>query len=302
MISWGLCCCFAAEPIMFRRSTATAMKKFDRVEQLQRLSVLVLCNATSLLTAIQACVRLQIGAFRINSELFPLATHPQVGYTVDELPAAAAIRAILAEARSYAMAHQLRLSFHPDQFVVLNSLRPEVVASSVEELLHQNRMAELCGASEINLHGGGAYGDKTAALLRLRATIETLPDAVRSRLTLENDDRSFTVDDLWPVCQDLRVPLVYDVHHHRINPDRFTIAEASDMAAQTWEGRHCLPHMHLSSPALAWTQPGNHRSHADYIDPQDFPECWNHLDLVVDVEAKAKELAVLRLRRDLTGQ
>ncbi len=298
MITWGLCCCFAAEPIKFRRSTATAMAKFARAEQLQRLSALVLSNANSLLTALQACVRLQIGAFRINSELFPLATHPQVGYDLDELPAAEAIKAALIRARTYAAERQLRLSFHPDQFVVLNSPRPEVAASSVAELLHQNRMAEWCGATEINLHGGGVYGDKATALQRLRKNIAALPEAVRGRLTLENDDCSFTVTDLEPVCREMQLPLVYDVHHHRVNPDGLSIAAASALAAQTWEHRGCLPHLHLSSPVLAWTATGNHRPHADYIDSRDIPECWANCDLVVDVEAKAKELAIRKLLQE----
>lgn len=299
MITWGLCCCFVAEPILFRRSTATAMAKLDRVAQRQRLSGLVRANAASLLAAVEACARLQIGAFRINSELFPLATHPQVGYCLEDLPEASAIEAALAAVRALAAARRLRLSFHPDQFVVLNSPRPEVVASSVAELLHQNRMAELCGATEINLHGGGVYGDKGAALQRLRTMVASLPDTVRGRLTLENDDRSFTVADLWPVCADLGIPLVYDVHHHRVNPDGLPLETASAMAAETWTARGSLPHVHLSSPALPWSTPGDHRPHADYIDPPDFPSCWHQRDLVVDVEAKAKELALLRLQHNL---
>jgi len=295
MIIWGLCCCFAAEPIKFRRSTATVMVKFARAEQLQRLSALVLSNTGSLMAALQACVRLQIGAFRINSELFPLATHPQAGYDLDELPAAEAIKAALARARTYAVERRLRLSFHPDQFVVLNSPHPEVLASSVTELMHQHRMAEYCGATEINLHGGGVYGDKKAALQRLRQNIDALPEAVRGCLTLENDDRLFTVTDLEPVCREMQLPLVYDVHHHRVNPDGLSIAAASALAAQTWELRGGLPHVHLSSPVLAWTATGNHRPHADYIDSRDIPECWASCDLVVDVEAKAKELAICKL-------
>ncbi|NLF93164.1 MAG: UV DNA damage repair endonuclease UvsE [Oligosphaeraceae bacterium] len=298
MITWGLCCCFAAEPIAFRRSTAAAMAKYSRPEQLQRLSRLVLANAGSLLLALQTCVRLRIGAFRINSELFPLATHPQAGYDLSELPDAAAIISALEQVHTYSAGQNIRLSFHPDQFVVLNSPRPEVVDSSLTELLHQNAMARYCGAAEINLHGGGAYGDKTAALQRLRQRLEGLPGDVRARLTLENDDHTFTVADLEPLCLDLQVPLVYDVHHHRVNPDGLSIAQATALAMRTWEGRGCSPHLHLSSPAQPWAMPGNHRPHADYIDPEDIPECWQGLAAVIDVEAKAKELAILRLRQD----
>ena len=172
-------------------------------------------------------------------------------------------------------------------------------ANSRAELEHQFLLAELCGATEINLHAGGVYGDKVAALDRLRREIDTLPEPLRQKLTLENDDRSYTPAELLPLCRELGIPFTYDVHHHRVNPDHLTIEEATRAAAETWRGRKIPPHVHLSSPQLPWSTPGDHRPHAGWIDPADFPECWRDMDLTVDVEAKEKENAIAALRSAL---
>lgn len=143
----------------------------------------------------------------------------------------------------------------------------------------------------INIHGGGAYGDKATALAALKEEIERLPEKVRVRLTLENDDRVFTPSDLLPVCQATGIPLVYDVHHHRCCPDDLSVNEATEQALATWNRE---PLFHLSSPVNGWSGPHPERHH-DEIDPRDFPRCWMNLAITIDVEAKAKEVAVLNL-------
>ena len=163
------------------------------------------------------------------------------------------------------------------------------------DLIYQAEVAEWVNADVINIHGGGAYGDKSTSMQRLRKRIEQLPEAVRSRLTLENDDRVYTPKDLLPVCRDMGIPLVYDVHHHRCLPDGSSIEATTELALGTWNRE---PLFHLSSPKNGWIS-GNPGHHHDYINSDDFPSCWKHLDITVEVEAKAKELAVLKLMQDL---
>jgi UV DNA damage endonuclease len=192
----------------------------------------------------------------------------------------------------------IRLSFHPDQFVSISSLRDDVVRKSVAELEYQGLLAEMIGADVINIHAGGRQGGKDAALQRLTENFSLLSERVRTRFTLENDDVTFSVEDLLPVCDRLGIPLVYDVHHHRCNPDGLSLKDATLRALATWQRCGREPLFHLSSPRGGWGT-GNPRLHADYIDPADFPDCWRGLDITVDVEAKAKELAVTRLVADL---
>jgi UV DNA damage endonuclease len=162
----------------------------------------------------------------------------------------------------------------------------------------QARVAELVGADVLTLHGGGAAGGIPAALERLERGIERLPSAARTRLALENDDRSFSPEMLLPLCERLGVPLVYDVHHHRCNPDALDVDDATRRAAATWGTRE--PYFHISSPR-AGSDGGDLRPHADYVNPDDVPALWRTMRLTVDVEAKAKERAVIALRDSLNA-
>lgn len=299
MIRLGLCCQFAAEPIAFRRATAAGLRGLSRPDRLARLAAVCRHNAEALAAALEYCGCHGMGAFRINSQILPLRTHPEVGYEVNDLPGADAIREGFAACARQARRWGLRLSFHPDQFVVLSAPDPGVRDRSVEELLYQAEVAEWLGAEVINIHAGGGYGDKPAALARLRTAIAGLPAALHSRLTLENDDRVYTPADLIPVCRDVGVPFVYDVHHHRCLGDDLSIAVATAAAQSTWGGRE--PLFHLSSPKGGWDGSAV-TQHDDYVEPRDFPVEWQGLTLTVDVEAKAKELAVLRLREALHGR
>lgn len=294
----GLCCQFTQAPIKFRTTTATVMLRLPKRERLDRLAELCRLNAEALLASLQFCADHSIGAFRINSQILPVKTHPTAGYDVSELPSGAEIVSRFRECGRFARANDLRLSFHPDQFVVLNSPNPKTLAHSLAELAYQAEVAEWVGADTVNIHGGGAYGDKAGALRTLRENIERLPAPVRSRLTLENDDKVYTPADLLPVCADTGVPLVYDAHHHRCLLDGLTVAEATKRARATWKTE---PLFHISSPLEGWDGPKPERHH-DYINAADFPKDWLGWPLTVEVEAKAKELAVAKLIAELAWE
>ena len=295
MIRFGLCCIFRREPIKFRRTTATLLKQRPRKERVHYLRDICMDNARALEKALVFCRDHGIGAFRINSQILPLKTHPEVGYGIEDLPDHHEIEAAYRACGRFCREHDIRTSFHPDQFIVLSSPDPGVVRRSIADLVYHAEVAEWVRADVINIHGGGGYGDKPAALERLETVIEALPESVRSRLTLENDDRTYTPRDLLPVCRAMGIPLVYDVHHHRCLPDGMKTAEATEAALETWQRE---PLFHVSSPLEGW-QAANPRPHHDYLDPSDFPDEWKRLSITVEVEAKAKELAVMRLMKDL---
>ena len=295
MIRWGLCCIFREAPIKFRRTTARYSATLSSAKRALHLSNICLHNANSLLEALKFCKRNGINSFRINSQILPLKTHPQLGYAIDALPQAAEILNAFKECKTYCDQHNLRTSFHPDQFILLSSPNPEVTRRSISDLRYQAEVAGWVGADVINIHAGGAYGNKDDALKRLVRRIRGLPLNVRRRLTLENDDRLYTPRDLLPVCQKLGIPFVYDLHHHRCLPDGRNVAETTQQALKTWNRE---PLFHISSPLNNW-QDGNPRNHHDYINPEDFPDDWLDLDITIEVEAKAKELAVLKLMSEI---
>jgi UV DNA damage endonuclease len=295
-LRFGLCCQFLDQPVRFRTATHRYVSGLSRGAGRRYLGGIARDNADALVKAVETCHALGIGAFRINSQFLPLCTHPRSGYTLREIDSAGEIRGRLEAARVTAAHLDVRLSFHPDQFVVLNSESGDVVASSIRELDAQAELAEAVGADTIVLHAGSLKGGVSAALARLERGVRRLGDSARARLALENDDRLFTPSDLLPLCTRLGLPLVYDVHHHRCHPDGLSVEEATNRAAATWRERE--PWVHLSSPRDGW-KAANPRPHADRINPADFPDPWRGRAMTLDVEAKDKERAVLALKRAL---
>ncbi len=290
----GLCCIFHNEPIRFQTRQARYIMPLGRSEQLRAIAASIRHNLDSLQAALRFCQAHDIGSFRLSSRFLPLKTHPGVAYDLADLPAAGAIFDQFAACRQYCREHDLRTTFHPDQFTLLSSPRRDVTSNSVAELLYHNEMATLLGADVIMIHGGGSYGDKAGALTRLEQVVADLPEDLRRRLALENDDRSYTPEDLLPLCRRTGIPLVYDVHHHRCNPDRLSEQQATVEALATWDRE---PLLHLSSPREGWAA-RDRRSHHDFIEIADFPECWHGLEVTIELEAKAKEVAVARFREE----
>ena len=287
-IRWGLCCQFIDAPIKFRTATHRYVSSLKKRDGRAYLTQIARDNAAALGLAVEECSRLGIGAFRVNSAILPLSTHPVSGYRLEEIDPQGIARDGFLRAGRRARELDIRLSFHPDQFVVLSSERADVVAFGQREIEYQNGVAELIGADTIVVHGGSGAGGPAAALERLARGIDGLSDSARSRLALENDDSRFSPELLLPVCRKLGLPLVYDVHHHRCLPDGLSISEATQRMRESWGNRE--PFAHLSSPRDGW-QARDRKPHADFIDPADVPVEWTGR-MTVDVEAKQKDRAI----------
>lgn len=296
MPRFGLCCMFKEQPIKFRTTTATSIGKMDRSKALEKIDNLCMQNAESLMLALQFCNQNGIGSFRVNSQILPIKTHPEYGYAIKDLPNGNVIVNQFIKCGEFAKQNDIRTCFHPDQFVVLNSPKEDVVKASIRELEYQAEVSEWINADVINIHGGGVYGNKTEALKDFIQNFKSLSQSVKDRLTIENDDKSYTPEDLLPVCHKINIPLVYDVHHHRCNKDIYSLKEATEKAKETWNRE---PLFHISSPIDGW-QGRKPERHHDFIDFKDFPECWNVSNLTVEIEAKAKEIAVLQIRKQLS--
>ena len=293
---WGLCCQFLEAPIKFRTATHRYVSSLEKRDARAYLGQIARDNAESLVQAVDECHRLGIGAFRVNSAILPLSTHPDSGYRLEQIDAQGNARDGFLRAGTRARELDIRLSFHPDQFVVLNSERADVVAFGQREIEYQNGVAELIGADTIVVHGGSGAGGPAVALERLARGIDGLSDSARSRLALENDDCRFAPAMLRPVCDTLGLPLVYDVHHHRCLPDGLSVAEATQLMMKSWGDRE--PYAHLSSPRDGWDV-RDRKPHAGFIDPADLPAEWAGLRMTVDVEAKEKDRAIRALMADL---
>jgi UV DNA damage endonuclease len=144
---------------------------------------------------------------RLSSEMFPFASHPEYGYSLEYCAAE------LAAAGALANKYGHRLTTHPGQFTQLGSPKPGVVTNAVRDLRYHCEMLDRMGMgkdSVMIIHGGGMYGDKTAALARIRESFTTLlPQNVKDRLVLENDEMCYSAEDLLPLCEELQIPLVF---------------------------------------------------------------------------------------------
>jgi UV DNA damage endonuclease len=252
-----------------------------------------------------------ISMYRISSDFVPYATHPDMPQFHGQLEEHADE---LARQGRRAAELDLRLSLHPSQYIVLNAADDEVARKSMLDLDVQARLLDAFGQGPeavVVLHVGGVYGDREASLERFAANFARLSEPARRRLVVENDEFSFTVEECLWLHERIRVPVVFDHQHHRLNPGSLAAAEAARAALATWPDG-VMPKIHFSSPRLdgrevkrgktARLEAPLLRQHADYVDPWTFADLLDELsDLAFDVmvEAKAKDLAVLKLRADL---
>jgi UV DNA damage endonuclease len=264
--------------------------------------------------------RHDIRMYRMATALAPYASHPELTAFHGQVEECAAE---LAEVGAVARELDVRLSTHPGQYTVLNSESDEVRRAAVAELEVQAALLDSMGLGPeavVVLHVGGAAGGHAAASDRFLAGFEQLGDRARARLVLENDDRVFGLTDALAVAERAGVPVVFDVHHHHCrDPEGLDDRVALELALATWpEG--VTPKVHFSSPRLDVGERRRRvgrrvertpvlpdlRLHADLIDPIAFEQFVRYtaagLDFDVMLEAKAKDLALLRLREQLTAR
>ncbi len=259
-----------------------------------------------------------ISMYRMSSDMAPYATHPQM----PQFHAMVRESAVdLAHVGKLARALDIRLSFHPSQFIVLNSENEELTRKSMWDLDSQAEMLDRmeCGPeARLVIHVGGAYGDRESGCARWIATWKRLSEPVRRRLVLENDDIRYSAADVLRIHEATGVALVFDYQHFWcFNPEKLEMMPTLERMLRTWEPG-VRPKLHYSCARTELReikrknrktkkietvlQPPIWTGHADYNNPFEtipFLRSIAHLDADVMLEAKAKDLALLRLRNDI---
>jgi UV DNA damage endonuclease len=256
--------------------------------------------------------RNDIRMYRVATALAPYASHPELPQFHDQVAECAEELAAVGDA---VRERDIRLSSHPGQYTVLNSENPGVRSAAAAELEVQAALFDAMGLDDeavVVLHVGGAAGGKAAACDRFLAGFEQLSDAARSRLVIENDDRSFGIGDVVTLAARAGLRVVWDVlHHHCNDPDGISDRKALAAALETWPAG-VRPKIHYSSPRLEVGERNGRlvlpqlRAHADLVDPIGFERFMRDVggerDFDVMLEAKAKDLALLRLRDQLAAR
>jgi len=272
----------------------TMIKRTFQSKGLDYASELTLANCRDLDKIIDWNILNGYNFFRITSNLAPWKSE----YKWDDLKDMDEIRQHLHSAGLKAKTHDLRITSHPGPFNVLTSPHPHVVDNCVNDLTSHGEVFDMLGLSrtphnKINIHIGGAYGDKESAMKRFCTNFSRLPDSVKTRLTVENDDRAsmYSVKDLYyGVYQRIGIPIVFDYHHHKFCDGGFSEQEALELAISTWP-ESITPATHYSESRRDEQGDDTIRvqAHSDYIYDK-INTYGNTIDIMV--EAKRKELAV----------
>jgi UV DNA damage endonuclease len=253
--------------------------------------------------------------YRISSDIAPYITHPDLPNFHNQIDEC---HDDLAQLGAKARRIDIRLSMHPSQYIVLNAVEERVARAAIADFTYHAEFLDAldCGPeAKIVTHVGGVYGDRAAAAARFVDRYRTLPDPVRARLVLENDDVSWGVPDILAIHSETGIPLVFDILHHRVNnPGDLGEVEACSACLATWPAG-VIPKIHYSTQRtssrevsrkdratgarVTVRQPPKPGQHDDWIDPSDFLWFMGAMgDARFDVmlEAKRKDEAVLRLR------
>ena len=281
-----------------KAATVKTIEKIDdpegRINRLRRISRENLAITLRILRYNRAH---QIHLYRFTSKTIPLPTHPIAAgwdYRTE-------LAAELAEIGEYIRTNSMRVSAHPDHYTLLNSPKSDVLAAALLDLDYHVSMLEGMGLPpepQLVIHVGGLYKNKDLSLQRFLEEFEKLPDRLRLRLLLENDDKVYDARDILDLSVKTGQPMVLDIHHHACTNHGESIADLWEGVVKTWGDRR--PKIHVSSSKSL----KDCRSHADFINIDDFlpflktaKEIGQDFDVMV--EAKQKDLAMFQLLDDL---
>jgi len=285
----GLVCITNSGEVRYKTVTRKRLLSFDEATQAEMLRNLYRENIGRLKKAVEFCLANNINLYRMTSALFPFS---------DEAAGAAILKEYaedLAEIGTNALEKGLRLVLHPDQFVVLSSDSESVVENSIKILKMHAKTMDLLKQPRSEWAAMPIHGGKSDRADRMVENIGKLPEEIRSRIVLENDEYAYSSDEILDICRRARVPMVFDAHHHicRENLEDYnneSIENAFWAARKTWANPD-LQMVHISNGREKFGD----RAHSDLIFTM--PEVFRFAPWI-EIEAKHKEIAIIKLQNE----
>lgn len=236
--------------------------------------------------------------FRISSDLIPFAAHEICDFDWPAYfkPQFQALGKLIKQAN-------MRISMHPDQFVLINALKPEIIVRSISELEYHATildLLELDHTAKIQIHVGGAYGDKLSAMQRFITNYHKLSAKIKARLVIEHDDRLFSLQDCLAIHAQTKIPILFDFLHHTCLNNQETIREAVILASNTWQATDGILMTDYSSQAPR----ARLGKHSETLDPLDFAKiltATQGLDFDIMLEIKDKERSAIKALKILNS-
>lgn len=272
----------------------------DAKTRLHRLRKITKNNLDNTLRILRYNKALNISVYRFTSKLVPLATHPLTDnwdYTED-------FNEEFTQIGEFVRENDFRVSAHPDHYTLINASSQKIVEDSIRDLDYHVKLYEAMGLDDYKyklvMHIGGVYKNKELSIERFKESFQKLPDRIKRRLILENDDKAYTAKDVLEICRDLKVPMVLDVHHHNCVNNGEALEDMLEDIFKTWSGEYFPPKIHFSSPKSI----KEFRSHADNIEPGEFEKFLKmarkvNMDFDVMLEAKNKDNALFNLSKEI---
>lgn len=272
----------------------TMVKKTFNQKGLDYVSELALLNAKDIIKILEWNRMNGIKFFRLSSALIPWGDQLDLTQLKDYKE----IKSELKKAGEFAKFHNIRITSHPGPFNVLVSPSESVVEKTIADLELHGKVFDMMGLSKtpynkINIHCNGVYGDKKSAMDRFIKNFQRLSKSVQKRLTIENDDKAsmYSVKDLMYIHNAIKIPIVFDYHHHTFCTGDLSEQQALQLATTTWpEG--ITPVVHYSESKALHENNAKEKPQAHSLYINSLPDTYG-LDVDIMVEAKAKELAIL---------
>mgnify|MGYP003322007351 FL=1 len=232
------------------------------------------------------------GFFRVSSDLIPFASHSIMNFDWSERfkDHFEIIGNIITE-------NNFRISFHPGQFVLINSPKIDIFEATVRELEYHVKMLDLMNldtTAKIQIHVGGVYGDMEAAKSRFIDRYHSLNQKIKNHLVIENDEKSFSLQDCLDIHSETSIPIIFDNLHHEVKNNGETLTEAMQLVQPTWTIKDGVPMVDYSSQQ----ENSVAGKHCDTIDLTHFEgylsDIINQFDVDIMFEIKDKELSALQ--------
>ena len=273
----------------------------DREAGIRKLERIAMANLQNCLRLLKHNVAHDIAFFRLSSKLVPLVNHPLTeGWNYDR-----ALLPYLKEIATFLQKHNMRIGFHPDHFVVLNNLDEDLLKRSLQTLIYHYKLLRGMGIDPTHrcvLHVGGAKNGKVNGLEDFIENFTKVPHLIQKMLILENDDTVFNIEDVLYLGEKLQIPIVFDLHHHDVNPpeENEDFKKIWERIVATWQSSELPVKIHLSSPKEAIDD----KRHHDYINCERLLSFFKQIkgsveQLDIMIEAKKKDVALFKLMSDL---
>ena len=271
----------------------------DREAAIRKLERIALLNLQNTLRLLKHNVASEIHFYRLTSRLIPLANHEELLDWNYMKP----LKKLLGEIGDFVKKHKIRIDFHPDHFVLINSMQKHILKNSVNTLKLHYFLLKAMGIDPTHrcvMHVGGNYKETEHSLERFVDNWMVVPRAIQKMIMLENDDTSFTLEDTLYLCEKLDIPLVFDYHHHLAHHQHSNWEEHWDRVVQTWKHSPLPIKMHISSPKSDKA----FRHHSEYVDIDMFFTFLKEIKGSIPqidcmIEAKRKDEALFKLMEEV---